>query len=78
MYRMIEFKRNARESSRKPFNPLNKKTRNQMSPTPKNDEGMQLNEYAMEKWCHVHNSHHFKKYCMEFINMYNATFAPPT
>lgn len=52
---LIDFKRNSKESSRKPFKSLKKKINN---PRLQEAKGMTFEEETMDVWCFAHISKH--------------------
>ena len=67
---IIELKKNKAEG-KKPFKPfLKKKTSSspQIPPT----SGINLEDYAIENYCHTHHVNHSKRTCPKFINYFTA------
>lgn len=73
---IIDLKSNKGEG-KKPFNPFFKKKRNtyytpQIPPT----LGIDLEDYAMEKYCRMHHENHSERTCPGFINSFTAMLLP--
>jgi hypothetical protein len=50
----------------------NKTNSNQIPPT----SGINLEDYAMDNFCHVHYAYHSEKNCPEFMNLFKAMILP--
>ena len=50
----------------------NKNTSHQIPPT----SGINLEDYAMDKFCHAHYANHAEKNCLEFMNVFKAMILP--
>ena len=50
----------------------NKNTSHQIPPT----SGINLEDYAMDKFCHAHYANHSEKSCPEFMNLFKAMILP--
>ena len=66
---ITNLKRNKREGKK----PIKKKiTSHQIPPT----SGINLEDYAMENFCHAHYANHSEKNCLEFMNLFKAMILP--
>jgi hypothetical protein len=71
---IIDLKRNKGEGY-KPFNPfMNKRTDfvPQIPPT----SSINIEDYAMDNFCHTHHANHSKRTCPEFINYFTTMITP--
>ena len=39
--------------------------------------GINIEDYAMEKYCRTHHANHYERTCLEFINSFTALVTPP-
>ena len=72
---IIDLKKNKGEG-KKPFKPFMKKRKNfvpQLPPT----LGINIEDYAMDNFCHTHHVNHSERTCPEFINSFTAMLTPP-
>ena len=56
--------------------PIKKKTNKNTSPQIPPTSGVNLEYYAMEKFCCTHYVNHSKKTCLEFMNLFKAMILP--
>ena len=66
---ITSLKRSKREG-KKPIK--NKNTSHQIPPT----LGINLEDYAMDNFCHAHYANHSEKHCLEFMNLFKAMILP--
>lgn len=74
---IIDLKKNKGEVN-KSFKLLLKKKTNANSPpqTPPT-LGINLEDYAMENYCHTHHANHSKRTCLKFINSFTIMLLSP-
>ena len=60
---IMNLKRNKREGKKPIKKKTNKNTPHQIPPT----SGINLEDYAMDNFCHAHYANHSKKRCLDFI-----------
>ena len=71
---IIDLSKNKGEG-KKPFKPFLKK-RTSSSPQIPPSLGINLEDYAMENYCHTHHVNHSERTCPEFINSFTAMLTP--
>ena len=72
---IIDLKKNKGEG-KKPFKPFMKKMTNsapQIPPT----LAINIEDYAMDNYCHTHHANHYERTCPTFINSFTALLTPP-
>ena len=73
-YDIIDLKKNKGEG-KKPFKPFMKKSTDsspQLPPT----SAINIEDYAMDNYCHTHHANHSKRTCPEFINSFTTLLTP--
>ena len=72
---IIDLKNNKGEGT-KPFKPFLKKKTDSTPQIPVTS-GINLEDYAMENYCHTHHVNHSERTCPEFKNSFTAMLLPP-
>ena len=77
MTKIVYLKKNKGEG-KKPFNPFIKKRTNIDTP-PHIAPNLEINleDYAMDNFCHTHHANHSNKTCPNFINSFSVVLVPP-
>ena len=68
----MNLKRNKGEGKKLVKNKSNKKTSPKIPPT----LGINLEDYAMDNFCHSHYANHLEKTCLEFVNLFKEMVLP--
>ena len=69
---ITNLKRSKKEGKKPIKKKTNKNTSHQIPPT----SGINLEDYAMDNFCHAHFANHSKKKCPEFMNLFKAMILP--
>lgn len=72
---IINLKKNNGEG-KKPFKPF-MKNRTDFAPQIPPTSGINIEDYAMDNYCHTHHANHFERTFPEFINSFIALLTPP-
>ena len=68
----MSLKRGKKEGKKPIKNKTNKNTSHQIPPTSR----INLEDYAMDNFCHAHYANHLEKNCREFICLFKAMILP--
>ena len=75
MNELIDLKKSNGEGN-KPFKPF-MKNRTSSSPQIPPTSSINIEDYAMDNFCHTHHANHSERTCLEFINFFTDMLTPP-